>query len=1323
MKKWLSVILSLVLLLSAVSVAFPAWAASAQSVAQDGRCAYRQGEAVAILKTSAAAYKRASSSLKSSAHITMQDYSVFSDSAVQRYAADGSKDDLVIASFSSDTYTTEQLVDLLEKDTLVEAAQPNYIYSASSVTEDTYSDWQWALKNTGQNAGTADADTHAQALWSQSATEEEAVVAVVDTGIDYNHEDLKSCLWVNPYGSKLAGTYGYDFSGTIADGSPLDDNGHGSHVAGIIAAQGNNQTGISGLNPSGVKIMALKFLDVDGYGDTYAAVAAYEYIYRAISLGTNVVAINNSWGGYEEEPDTIFGALFDRLGAAGAISVCAAGNEAVDLQQAIDEEGAYSSPATVDSDYKIVVAASNERDELASFSCRSSKYVDMAAPGTNILSCVSYDCFNPTIYTPEQRARLCAGYTAYDSFGTADQFGHIRSANVLSAEISADTFFGLDGTSLKLTIANDDQDYYAAFPYSVSAANARQQVSLMLAANTTQADFAFYAVPASVDLQTFMEGKDVDSFDYYIGDIVLEDDLTDWTHLEFSIAAGSETDYNLVFVMNGWSGINEETGESDAVTPQSSFYIDDFAISCENPDTAQFGTYDFYSGTSMAAPYVSGAVAFLSRIYPQKAAAELRHMVISSGRTVSALADQTRSGKVLDLQDVTAIAPSVTSVTMNKSKRLTVTGYGFVLNGIPASVSINGKTINPVSITEKTMELNCPSSINEKSLLTVTNANGTDTYELFISDGKPYTDLGATSDFDGTLLSTGSMLIGVGSDGSLYQYDPFWYSEEGFDDYGDYDMADDDSSDAFSLSPAGVMDVESIAASRANGMDVKAVAESACYCQGNVYAVFALQYMTSTDAVIGTERIVVQYNLNSEKTKYVADVPNNDLEGSILASYNGAVYLIGGYDSVKHTFSTKCSRLSGNRFDAAPSLPEGRAYGQAVQSGNTLCYLFGANAQGTVPAPLRLTGSSWQTSAAAIRSEDATPVTASDRTQLQVYKVNTGVVKDGVLCAGVFLYGMSDTVIYRPSSDTFAATGYNFTLDDTVLNGAVLDDTFYGIAGVYGEDGANYHAYSLPVSSGLLSVDASAMKHCSVDTDQTAYLPGETAKISVVPDSGYKLTALTVNGKAYTSGTASVRMLSNAVVKGTTQKIAPGSVANFRVSAASASAYNLQWDKRSGASGYQIQQYKDKKWKTVKTITSGKTVLWKVTKFTAGTQKYRIRAYTTYNGKKYYSGYTTLKFDVPGKAAIQSVKSGKKKCTVKWKKQTSKTTGFQIQYSTSSNFKNAKTVTIKKKSAVSKTISKLTSGKKYYIRIRAYKTVGKVKVYGAWSAKKSVTVK
>ena len=207
------------------------------------------------------------------------------------------------------------------------------------------------------------------------------LVGVIDTGVDYNHPDLAANIWTNP--GEIAGNgidddgngyiddvHGYDFVNN--DGDPMDDNGHGTHFSGTIGGVGNNGIGVAGVNWN-VKIMALKFLDSGGSGSTANAVAGVQY---ATMMGVDVTS--NSWGG-----GGFSQALYDAIDAAGAANiafVAAAGNNGANN----DTSPAY--PAAYDLPNIISVAATDDNDELASFSNYGAASVDLGAPGVDILS-------------------------------------------------------------------------------------------------------------------------------------------------------------------------------------------------------------------------------------------------------------------------------------------------------------------------------------------------------------------------------------------------------------------------------------------------------------------------------------------------------------------------------------------------------------------------------------------------------------------------------------------------------------------------------------------------------------------------------------------------------------------------------------------------------------------------------------------------------------------------------------------------------------------------------------------------------------------------
>lgn len=293
----------------------------------------------------------------------------------------------------------------LKNNPIIEYAEPNYrLYSAETTSDkpiaipnDDYYEELWGLHNTGQTGGYNDADIDAPAAW-KTARGTGVVVGVIDSGIDPNHPDLQNNLWTNPGEIPNDGIdndgngyiddyYGYDF--VNEDENPFDDNGHGTHVAGTIAAEANNNTGIIGVAPE-AKIMSLKFLSSDGSGFTTDAIRAIDY---AVMMGADIT--NNSWGGGGYSY-----ALYDAIEnaeKAGQLFVAAAGNGG---QDGIGDNNDFypSYPASYDLDNIISVAATDDRDSLSLFSNYGPNSVDIAAPGDEILSTLpgGYDYFSGT---------------------------------------------------------------------------------------------------------------------------------------------------------------------------------------------------------------------------------------------------------------------------------------------------------------------------------------------------------------------------------------------------------------------------------------------------------------------------------------------------------------------------------------------------------------------------------------------------------------------------------------------------------------------------------------------------------------------------------------------------------------------------------------------------------------------------------------------------------------------------------------------------------------------------------------------------------------
>ena len=277
----------------------------------------------------------------------------------------------------------------------VEYAQPDYLLSVDSIPQDERFSEQWGLYNSGQTIngqdGTSGIDVSAIEAWDVSTNSENATVGVLDTGIDINHSDLNSNIYINSNeipndgidndnNGYIDDVNGFDFANndnTVYDSATYDK--HGTHIAGIIAGKADN-IGIRGV-ASNVKVMPLKFINgTTGY--TSDAVEAIEY---GKSMGIKI--INCSFGSTYSNP-----ALLDAMQNSSILFACAAGNSGMN----IDNSPIY--PACFNLPNIISVGAINNTGNLASFSNYGSK-VNVVGPGKDILSTVpenSYEYMSGT---------------------------------------------------------------------------------------------------------------------------------------------------------------------------------------------------------------------------------------------------------------------------------------------------------------------------------------------------------------------------------------------------------------------------------------------------------------------------------------------------------------------------------------------------------------------------------------------------------------------------------------------------------------------------------------------------------------------------------------------------------------------------------------------------------------------------------------------------------------------------------------------------------------------------------------------------------------
>ncbi|NCN27948.1 S8 family serine peptidase [bacterium] len=258
-------------------------------------------------------------------------------------------------------------------------------------TNDPFFNNLWGLRNIAQKdssgqTGLKNADSASSKAWMQQTSAENVIIAIIDTGVDYNHPDLAANMWQgrDPNGKLIHG-----FNAIANNFDPMDDNRHGTHVAGTIGAVGNNGVGVVGVAWK-TQIMAVKFLDSDGSGALADAIQAIDF---AIENGANVM--NNSWGAKGIVSKELEAAVA-RARDAGIVFVAAAGNDGTSNDGSANN---ISYPASYKLSNVISVAASDNKDQMPSFSNYGKSSVHLMAPGVNIFSTtpgMRYDSFNGT---------------------------------------------------------------------------------------------------------------------------------------------------------------------------------------------------------------------------------------------------------------------------------------------------------------------------------------------------------------------------------------------------------------------------------------------------------------------------------------------------------------------------------------------------------------------------------------------------------------------------------------------------------------------------------------------------------------------------------------------------------------------------------------------------------------------------------------------------------------------------------------------------------------------------------------------------------------
>lgn len=636
MKKVLSIILVLLLL----ALSFPVGATTTEEEIEGN---YVEGEAIIIVSENGVA----ATSAEDKALFENSTLLYSKENDIASTGKDLSSYTEGVYSVKSDTLSTTQLVNKFSKMDGVISAEPNYIYQLDSLDNSVETKGE-IIKDYTKFQFSANEENSDIPSWNDknNVNSEDIVLAVMDTGIAYNNKDLVNVMWKDGENYEElvnlgGGEYGID-AASAAEGQPskfpMDVSGHGTHCAGIIAGQWN-EFGVSGVC-NGAKLMAIKIENGAGALTDKGILFGYNYLIKARQCGVNVKAVNCSWGGGQISFAVNY--LVDELGKYDVLTVFSSGNDSKDLDKYPTDAGIRAQ-----SKASITVGASNQKNELAWFSNYGIRTTDVIAPGDKILATyLNYRAASPELVEPMivdpvdgDHAKFSYNHDAGYEMEISEEVGYDDNYSIYIKPDDVNT----REMPLIITFENLDNRINLEDPVFMQFYTKHEDASdgfLIETTGRTNATASDFYSPVKEN-------------GWGTTHIMVPPENIDIENKTIKV------EYNFVF-RSSKEGVRGS-------------YIDNISL------TNNFCEYDFLSGTSMSAPFVTGEVGLACAKYKDESIDKIKARIIGSVNKTEEISNNLlcREGIVNVNKMLSGDTCPVVSTISYDNDSITIDGYFF----------------------------------------------------------------------------------------------------------------------------------------------------------------------------------------------------------------------------------------------------------------------------------------------------------------------------------------------------------------------------------------------------------------------------------------------------------------------------------------------------------------------------------------------------------------------------------------------------------------------------------------------------------------------